>query len=1025
MGREIVYCWKCATRLRGEDFDEELAYRVGDKVSCPDCIDELIADLSAEEQEAILHPPKQPARGTTSSQSVKKISSASMKPVERKGTEARRNTGTSVRPKTGTTGAISKTTGGITKLRTGTTGPVPTAGGAGTGVRKRVTASIPKAQPPVDEGEEGGEGAEGDEKPPMDEKKKRLILIGGIGGGLFLLIVVLGIMVMLKKPEVKHKAVAETTEEETKTAKTTVVNAEPPKVKEAKALVKEAFDLKDQLGLALKKLRDAKTAAEGTSFAADVDAAIDETIGRIDKALSALDKEIAPAFSGYDFKTVIETYEKARKTHDVPEWTDRIDTKVKLAKNRVEDTFHQFKREIEKAREAGEDPKIEEKKAAIAKWEMPEFVEKFNKFLALMDAAEPADPGKNPSDTPKAPAALNVKALSPEMKAFMPAWQTAIGLAFNRDYAAAANEMSGAAARADSAEAKKAGAEDVETLKAIGERYPEILKSMAETPKLQTITVEYQDKPGEWKKVTGKALKVELTRMEFKPDPVDKKEQNPIFIEFSDLNAGSLATLYKARKKTLPRKDLDMLARFALIEGATEAAQGMGGTAPDRYWLFAGEVRAQAPKPNSREFEARTLFHQSEFEWRKSITKYNAIEKSKMLLSDYTSTAIVKKYQPQIAKRAETGKEYTFLPADLVANGDYNTFKLRKEDPAWVASKGIDFKDSLFNFVEAEFIALPGLSYKCWVYAGGCCQEVWNGSYQATEGVTKNKGKDAPINPGDLMAAPLPMPTGLKKNHDDHKPKGVKDPKDHPKTPAKWDWIQIPLPKSFIAPGAKAVRVLTDQQGFAVKYILISSSRQKPPDEATAKDLAKEASSGAAPKVDIKGAPQAKEWFIIGPFNDGLTNEQAPEKEIELAKEYQGKTGKVKWKLANAAINGAQAVFDWDKNNAFNPKANVAVYAMIHIKSPAEMDARLMISHDDGGRAWLNGTLVHDNNKSGAVKADEFSVPIKLTEGWNRLLIKVNQGTAGFGLMMRITDAAKAPIAALEYSPYGDGLEPP
>ena len=53
MGREIVYCWKCATQLRGEDFDAELAYRVGDKVSCPDCIDELIADLSAEEQEAI------------------------------------------------------------------------------------------------------------------------------------------------------------------------------------------------------------------------------------------------------------------------------------------------------------------------------------------------------------------------------------------------------------------------------------------------------------------------------------------------------------------------------------------------------------------------------------------------------------------------------------------------------------------------------------------------------------------------------------------------------------------------------------------------------------------------------------------------------------------------------------------------------------------------------------------------------------------------------------------------------------
>jgi hypothetical protein len=351
---------------------------------------------------------------------------------------------------------------------------------------------------------------------------------------------------------------------------------------------------------------------------------------------------------------------------------------------------------------------------------------------------------------------------------------------------------------------------------------------------------------------------------------------------------------------------------------------------------------------------------------------------------------------------------------------------MRKEDPAWVASKGIDFKDSLFNYVEAEFIALPGLTYRCWVYAGGCCQEVWNGSYQATEAVTKNKGKDAPINPGDLMAAPLPMPPGLKKTHDEHKPKGVKDPKDHPKTPAKWDWISIPLPKTFLAPGAKAVRILTDQQGFAVKYIVISSTRQKAPDEATAKDLAKEASSTPPPKVEVKGAAQAKEWFVIGPFPEGLAGEQPPEKEIELGKEYQGKTAKVKWKLVSAAITGQQAVFDWDKSNTFNPKINVSVYALIHVKAPSDMDARLMISHDDGGRVWLNGTLVHDNNKSGGpVKADEFNVPIRLSEGWNRLLIKVSQATGGFGLMMRITDAAKAPIASLEYSPYGDGLEPP
>src|SRR5688572_13929991 len=234
MGREIVYCWKCATRLKGEDFEDGFAYRVGDKVSCPECIDELVAELPAEEQEAILHPPK-PTR--TSSQSAKKITSTHIKAVEKKGgTELRKGTGTTARPKTGTTGAV-------TKVRTGGTGPVPTTtAGGGTGVRKRVTSSIPKVQPPSDDTEEGQE--DGDEKPPMDEKKKRLLLVGGIGGGLALLIIVLGIVVLTRKPAVKAKASADVVEE-IKVPTAPAASAEPPKLKEAKALVKEAFDLKD------------------------------------------------------------------------------------------------------------------------------------------------------------------------------------------------------------------------------------------------------------------------------------------------------------------------------------------------------------------------------------------------------------------------------------------------------------------------------------------------------------------------------------------------------------------------------------------------------------------------------------------------------------------------------------------------------------------------------------------------------------------------------------------------------------
>src|SRR5436190_24048986 len=102
MGREIVYCWKCSTRLQGSDFETGQAYRVGDKVSCAGCVDELVADLSAEEQEAILNPQK--------SQSLKKASTTRLKAeTPERSTSVRRSpTGPVPRVKTGTTGPVTK-----------------------------------------------------------------------------------------------------------------------------------------------------------------------------------------------------------------------------------------------------------------------------------------------------------------------------------------------------------------------------------------------------------------------------------------------------------------------------------------------------------------------------------------------------------------------------------------------------------------------------------------------------------------------------------------------------------------------------------------------------------------------------------------------------------------------------------------------------------------------------------------------------------------------------------------------------
>src|SRR5262249_29934389 len=150
----------------------------------------------------------------------------------------------------------------------------------------------------------------------------------------------------------------------------------------------------DALGPQLKKFKEAAAAAEGTSMSADADAALDDVRARIDKAVGAIDAQVLPQYTSNDFKPVLEAYEKAKGLHDFPEWKDKIDNKLRLARNKIEDTFLQFKKLAEDARQAGDDAKVAEYKATIAKWEIAEYVEKFDKFIALMAAADSPDAAK-------------------------------------------------------------------------------------------------------------------------------------------------------------------------------------------------------------------------------------------------------------------------------------------------------------------------------------------------------------------------------------------------------------------------------------------------------------------------------------------------------------------------------------------------------------------------------------------------------------------------------------------------------
>lgn len=56
MGKEVVYCARCGTRLREEDFTEDRAFEILNRYACADCREEVIAGLSPEEKQRFVKP---------------------------------------------------------------------------------------------------------------------------------------------------------------------------------------------------------------------------------------------------------------------------------------------------------------------------------------------------------------------------------------------------------------------------------------------------------------------------------------------------------------------------------------------------------------------------------------------------------------------------------------------------------------------------------------------------------------------------------------------------------------------------------------------------------------------------------------------------------------------------------------------------------------------------------------------------------------------------------------------------------
>jgi hypothetical protein len=88
---------------------------------------------------------------------------------------------------------------------------------------------------------------------------------------------------------------------------------------------------------------------------------------------------------------------------------------------------------------------------------------------------------------------------------------------------------------------------------------------------------------------------------------------------------------------------------------------------------------------------------------------------------------------------------------------------------------------------------------------------------------------------------------------------------------------------------------------------------------------------------------------------------------------------------------------------AFKPNANAVAYAHVYVHAERTEEVLLWLGSDDGVKVFFNGLVVHRHRVDRGVTKDLDRVPVMMKKGWNRLLVKVDQGGGGWAFCARLS----------------------
>src|SRR5207237_1153612 len=159
------------------------------------------------------------------------------------------------------------------------------------------------------------------------------------------------------------------------------------------------------------------------------------------------------------------------------------------------------------------------------------------------------------------------------------------------------------------------------------------------------------------------------------------------------------------------------------------------------------------------------------------------------------------------------------------------------------------------------------------------------------------------------------------------------------------------------------------------------------------------------------GSGGIRAWSIIGPFpntNDGgLQQVFPPEQEVVADADYNGRRWRaLRWDGDRVDLGGE-----------FIPNTDVVAYAYTRVFSPVDQDAVLLLGSHDGIQVRLNGEKVFERHVHRDAAPGQDSLPVRLKQGWNALLLKVEQSSGEWGFYAELTDRSGGSIDGLRFDP--------